>query len=166
MTDRFEEYVAARWAPLVRSAYMLGCQPAEAEDAVQDALFDAWKHWRRVQRAENVDAYVFRILLNRLGRSRRSYLRTHRLTDDAESLETDTRAGKDSQAVLDRVDIRQRLLALPRDQREVVVLKYLLDQPEENIAQILKVPVGTVKSRGHRALASLQSNFAAEGERY
>ena len=43
----FDEYVAARRTPLVRSAVLLGCPVADAEDVVQAALLKCYRHWRR-----------------------------------------------------------------------------------------------------------------------
>ena len=60
----FEEYVAARRAALVRSAVLLGCRQPDAEDVVQTALLRCYRSWRRVQRATQPDAYVYRVLVN------------------------------------------------------------------------------------------------------
>lgn len=54
----FAEYVAARRVALVRSAVLLGCPPVDAEDVVQTALLKCYRSWRRVQRADQPDAYV------------------------------------------------------------------------------------------------------------
>ena len=70
--DEFSAYVAARWPRLVRSAVLLGCSHAEAEDLVQTALERTLVHWRRVRRADDRDAYVHRILLNSFRSARRA----------------------------------------------------------------------------------------------
>src|SRR3546814_20011720 len=62
--DEFSEYVASRWTRLVRSAVLLGCSPAEAEDVAQTALTKCLVHWSKVQRADDRDAYVHRVLVN------------------------------------------------------------------------------------------------------
>ena len=69
----YEEYVAARRTALVRSAVLLGCPERDAEDVVQSALLRCFRHWRKVQRADRPDAYVYRVLVNALrdDRSRR-----------------------------------------------------------------------------------------------
>ncbi len=69
----FEEYVAARGPALLRFAYVLTTDTHAAEDLVQTALADAYRHWRRVQRTDQPDAYVRRIIVNRhlSGRRRR-----------------------------------------------------------------------------------------------
>ncbi|MCW2844168.1 MAG: sigE 1 [Nocardioides sp.] len=68
--DDFEEYVAARWRPLVRAAVILGCSSSEAEDLVQTTLFQVYRSWDRVQVARDRDAYVYRMLGNAFRRSR------------------------------------------------------------------------------------------------
>ena len=69
--DDFSQYVAARWPRLVRSAVLLGCNRVEAEDIAQTTLERCLLSWARVQRAEDRDAYVHRILINTLTSSRR-----------------------------------------------------------------------------------------------
>ena len=158
----FEEYVAARWAPLVRNVYMLGCAPAEAEDVVQDALFDVWRHWARVTKADDVDAYVFRVVLNKLKRTRRFARPAHveALTDRDEFAVPDA-----TTTSLLELDIRESLRRLPMDQRAVIVLRYLADQSEDSIARILGVPLGTVKSRTHRGLQKLEGHLTQQADR-
>ena len=69
--EEFSEYVAARWARLVRSAVLLGCAPAEAEDVVQTALTRCLTNWAKVRRADDRDAYIHRVLINTFTSSRR-----------------------------------------------------------------------------------------------
>ena len=68
--DDFSAYVGLRWPTLVRTALLLGCERHEAEDVVQAALLRCYLHWERVSRAERVDAYVHRVLLNTLSSAR------------------------------------------------------------------------------------------------
>lgn len=60
----FDAFVVARREGLVRSAVLMGCPEADAEDVVQAALLRCYRHWRRVQRAETPEAYVYKILVN------------------------------------------------------------------------------------------------------
>jgi RNA polymerase sigma factor (sigma-70 family) len=66
------------------------------------------------------------------------------------------------------VDLQRALAGLPFDQRVMVVLRYLADRSERDVAQLLQVPVGTVKSRLTRGVAALSRELAApspeEGE--
>lgn len=67
----FSAYASARWATLVRSAVFLGCTLDEAHDLVQTTLLRCFTAWRKVENANDRDAYVYRILLNCYRDSRR-----------------------------------------------------------------------------------------------
>lgn len=54
----FSSYATARWATLVRSAVLLGCTIEDAHELVQVMLLRCYLKWRRVQRADDIDAYV------------------------------------------------------------------------------------------------------------
>jgi DNA-directed RNA polymerase specialized sigma24 family protein len=56
----FRVFAASRWPRLVRTAYLLTGDPHDAEDLAQTVLVKAFRSWRRVQRADNVDAYLRR----------------------------------------------------------------------------------------------------------
>jgi DNA-directed RNA polymerase specialized sigma24 family protein len=76
----FSEYVAARRGTLVRSAVLLGCPQADAEDIVQATLLKAYRSWRRVTRADRPDAYVYRILPGTARLTHRPDLHRFRMT--------------------------------------------------------------------------------------
>src|SRR5262245_56049794 len=74
MNDRdtdFTAYVDGRWLSLVRSAGLMGGSVAEAEAGLQSALLRCYQAWSHVQRASSRDAYVYRVLVNVLAKSRR-----------------------------------------------------------------------------------------------
>lgn len=148
----FAAFVAARYAALVRTAVLLGCRPAEAEDAVQDALVSCFRSWHRVAGAESPDAYVHRVLVNRL--SRRAGRRWRGEVPHACPPEGSA-AADHAGAVAVAETVRAALGRLGRDQRAVVVLRYFADLTEAQTADALGVAVGTVKSRASRALAQL-----------
>lgn len=148
----FSEYVAARRATLVRSAVLLGCPQPDAEDVVQTALLRCFRSWRRVQKADQPDAYVYRVLVNTLtdARNRRwnGELPTETLPDRTEG-EVDATVG---------LGVRRALAAMRREHREVLVLRYYADLSERETADVLRIPPGTVKSRTSRALALLAAD--------
>jgi RNA polymerase sigma-70 factor (sigma-E family) len=145
----FSEYVAARRTSLVRAAVLLGCQRPDAEDVVQSALLKCYRSWPRVQRADNPDAYVYRVLVNTLasarGRRWSGELPAERLPEP-EPDERDLTTG---------LAVRRALAGMSREHREVLVLRYYADLSEREISETLRVPPGTVKSRTARALAVL-----------
>lgn len=155
-SEGFAEYAAARWPRLVRSAILLGCTPHEAEDIVQTTLEKCLRHWdRTVSRAVNVDAYVHRVLINTFISSRRRPWRHEQTTADPPEPPQSGAAAADA----DLVDAFARALReLNADQRAAIVLRYYSDLSEQQTADSLGVPVGTVKSRVARGLKALAGN--------
>jgi RNA polymerase sigma-70 factor (sigma-E family) len=149
--DEFAEYVAARWPRLVRAAVLLGCTPHEAEDVVQAALTRCLVKWSKVQRADDRDAYVHRILVNTFIDQRRRMWRREVPTEQL----PDTAQTDGADATVDAVGLDRALAALGEDQRVAVVLRYYLDLTEAQMASALGVAPGTVKSRVSRALTAL-----------
>jgi RNA polymerase sigma-70 factor (sigma-E family) len=150
----FSAYAGARWGALVRSAIVLGCTLDEAHDLVQTTLVRCYTAWTKVQRADDRDAYVYRMLLNCHRDSRRRRWWGERPTETLPD-----RSVPDSTAQVDVTDAVHRALAeLSRAQREVVVLRYYANLTEQQTAQVLGIAPGTVKSRLSRALAHLGVN--------
>lgn len=156
----FSAYAGARWGNLVRSAVVLGCTLDDAHDLVQMTLLRCYASWEKVQRAENRDAYVYRVLLNCRRDSRRRRWWGERPTEVLPE-----QGIPDSTSQVDTADALHRALAdLSQVNREVVVLRHLAHLSELQTAEILRVAPGTVKSRLSRALALLaQSPHLTEG---
>jgi RNA polymerase sigma-70 factor (sigma-E family) len=149
--DDFSEFVRARWVRLVRSVVLLGCSRAEAEDIVQTALIRCFVHWSRVQRAGDPDAYVYRVLFNSFVSTRRRHWRGERPVATMPEV-----AGEDEFGVLDTTDAVTRALArLSSEHRAVVVLRFYCHLGEAQMAGVLAVAPGTIKSRLSRALRLL-----------
>lgn len=149
--EDFDEYVGARWARLVRSAVLLGCSPTEAEDLVQTMLLRCLVHWRKVQQADDRDAYVHRVLVNTFISSRR-----RRWIGERPVAVLPETAGADGTIAVDEADaILRSLDRLSADQRTAVVLRYYAGLSEEQMASVLGVATGTVKSRLSRAMKVL-----------
>jgi RNA polymerase sigma-70 factor (sigma-E family) len=148
----FSEYVAARRPTLVRTAVLLGCPQPDAEDVVQTALLRCFRSWRRVVRADQPEAYVYRVLVNVLNdaRSRRwnGELPTE-LLPEPPAVDADLTTG---------LAVRRALAAMSPEHRQVLVLRYYADLSERDTADVLRVPPGTVKSRTARALAALAAD--------
>jgi RNA polymerase sigma-70 factor (sigma-E family) len=156
--EDFSEYVAARWPSLVRSAVLLGCQRAEAEDVAQTTLIRCYLAWSRVRRARDRDAYVYRVLVNVLKKShgRRWWgEQPTAVTPEAAQEPADLETG---------IDLRHALAGLTADHRAVLVLRFVADLSERQVAEVLGIPAGTVKSRVSRALASIDPAGLREEE--
>lgn len=149
--EEYAEFVGDRWHRFVRSAVLLGCSQAEAEDLAQTALMRCYVAWSKVRRADDPDAYAYRILLNCFRDSRRRMWKGERPTEELP--EQATADSTESIAVADSVD--RALARLSTTAREAVVLRYYAQLGEREMAQAMGVAQGTIKSRLSRALSEL-----------
>lgn len=149
----FGAYMAARWPVLVRTAYLLTGDLHLAEDVAQSALTKVYASWRRVRRADDVDAYVRRVLVN----ANAGRFRKRRVGERLTGVLPDG-PGRDGAhgAVETRSVLMAALAELTVRQRQVVVLRYWEDLPEKEVASVLGISVGTVKSQASKAIARLR----------
>jgi len=139
---------------LAAARRVLGDGPA-AEDVAAEALARTYAHWPRVSGLAHREAWVARVAVNLAidqVRRRRSLV----------GLVAD--ASRSDDAAVDRLLLLAAVGRLPRRQREVVVLAYLSDASEADVAALLGISAGTVKSHLHRALQSLRSTLTADEE--
>ena len=152
----YTTYVSARLTALHRAAYLLcGGDKDRADDVVQVTITKLYRSWGRASRADNVDAYVHRMLVRTyIDEKRRLWSRVRLLpwTEDAM-----TGVDEPYGTVDDRGVVVAALRALPPRQRAVLVLRFLLDRPVEEVAEALGCSVGTVKSQSSRGLAVLRA---------
>jgi RNA polymerase sigma-70 factor (sigma-E family) len=147
----FETFVAAHGAGLLAFAHALCGDRQDAEDLTQAALASAYARWPRV-RPETALAYVRRSIANgRVSLWRRPFRRD--VPADAVDLPT---VDAPDDVTADRLTTYEALRALPRGQRAVLVLRYLGDVPDDEIAAALGVTAATVRSQAHRGLATLR----------
>ena len=146
----FTEYVEDRYRHLLRAAYLLCGDLHRAEDLVQNTLIKLYTAWPRVSRANSVDAYARRVLVNsHKDEFRRPWRREHAVADPALG---PTDAGLDPG---DADELRTALRELPEGQRRVVVLRHYWGLSVQETAADLGITAGTVKSQTSRALAAL-----------
>ena len=156
----FAEFVAARWRPLLRTAYLLTGDEGRAEDLLQTALSRLWLVWPRV-RSEAPEAYVRKILAN----TSASWWR-RRWHGEKPTERMPEHASRDdvANAVAERDRLRVALDALSPRQRTVVVLRFAEDLSEKQVAEELGISLGTVKTLASRGLAKLRDVLPAESE--
>lgn len=153
----FESYVAARRGQLRRTAYLLCGDWDRAEDVVQETLARLFVHWRRASRADNVDAYVRRSLVNcYLAEGRRPW-RRERSTDRV----PETAYDDGSTAADTRDALRRALAGLGASQRAIVVLRYWDGLTVEETAAAVGCSTGNVKSQSARGLDRLRAVLTA-----
>ena len=135
-------------------ALVSGSYPA-AEDAVQEGLVRAWQREDRGAPIESLEAWVATVALNLSRSGIRRAIAERRARHRAEPGATVSAPPASS----DAVDLGRALARLPRRQRETAVLRYLLEMDTKEVAAVLKVSEGTVKSQLARARASLAADL-------
>lgn len=144
--DGFDEVIDDLARTAHRVAYRILGDREEARDIAQETLARAYARWPRVR--ERADAWVAKVAANQALDLVRRRQRSPRV---------DGRVGGDVAAqAAARTEIVELLRRLPRRQRQVVVLRYLADRPEAEVAALLGCSTGTVKRHAHRAMTSLR----------
>jgi RNA polymerase sigma-70 factor (ECF subfamily) len=129
----------------------------ETDDLYQETWLRVVRAARAFDARRRFSTWLFQIALN-LSRDLRRRTAAEPLPPEALERAADRAsfaAGVDGGARDAALDVRRLLLALPEAQREVVVLRLLADVPEDEVAEIVGCPRGTVKSRLHHGLARL-----------
>jgi len=159
MTDQDREFVdffADEYWPLRRLGFLLTGNWHDADELAQEAIARTFAAWRRLRRRDLAAAYARKVLVNR----HRSLLRRalvearHAVVHRVERYEPDL-SGDDQL-------LWQALQQLPARQCTALVLRFYLDLPEAEVARLLSVPPGTVKSWVHRGLARLRQRLGPE----
>jgi len=150
--DNFVAYVTGRLPVLRRVATQLAGDAHRGDDLVQQAITRLYTHWRRVADTENLDAYVYKILLRVFLDERRLRWASVRLGP----LPPGPEQPAPTPDVEQRMLLRDALATLPTRQRAVLVLRFLADRPVDEVAEILGISAGTVKSQTHDGLGALR----------
>ncbi|MGF1664637.1 MAG: RNA polymerase sigma factor [Acidimicrobiia bacterium] len=145
----FEAFYASAWEGVYRPVVIVLGDPGLAAEAVDEAMTRAFERWSSVSRMENPEGWVYRVAVNwarswlrRIGRQR--------------TLHGDTPSAEHP---VFEPGLAPALRRLSPEHREVVVLRYLQDWSEAEIATALGLRPGTVKSRLHRAMAQLRQEM-------
>jgi len=168
-TGEFERQLTAVLDQAYGTALRLTGSPADAEDLVQDAALLAHRGFKGFTAGSNFRAWFYRILLNRFYSNYRRQRRAGVSVDLDETPElylyqqaaaTGVTPDADTAtALVDRLDselVQKALDALPEEFRTVATLYFMEDLSYQEIAEIVGVPVGTVRSRLHRGRRLLQ----------
>ena len=139
---------------LDRAARLILRDPELARDAVQEALIRAWRDLRVLRDPERFDAWLHRLTVNvclDIARHRRRRVIEVEL-DPIDAPISGDLVG----AVADREIVDAAMRRLDESSRAIVVLHYFLGMPLTDVAATLGIPLGTVKSRLHRALGEMR----------
>lgn len=157
--DAIAMLYAAHWAPMVRLAWLLVRDQGLAEDVVQDALVGLHRRWTELDDPDAAVGYLRRSVVN----GSRSALRHRVVTRSylARQGPDQAAASAEQLALIDlgNLSMRRAVDALPRRQREVLVLRYFSGLSEAEIAHALDIAPGTVKAHAHRGLATLRERL-------
>ncbi|MFF1657404.1 SigE family RNA polymerase sigma factor [Streptomyces sp. NPDC058255] len=151
----FTAYVQERRASLYATAYHLTGDRFEAEDLLQSALFSTYRAWDRISDKAAVGGYLRRTMTNlHISAWRRRKLNEYPTEELPETPgDTDAMRGTELRAVL-----WQALARLPELQRTMLVLRYYEGRTDPEIAEILDISVGTVKSSIWRSLRRMRED--------
>ena len=137
---------------MLRTAYLLTGNRADAEDLVQSALAKTFLAWHRIEDLGALDGYVRRAIVN----THISWWRRRRL-EEYPTDEIPDQAVADHAIASDLQEAMRRAIdRLPERMRAAVVLRYYEDMTEAEVAEVLGVSLGTVKSTVSRAVAKLR----------
>ena len=155
----FREWMLARASALRRKAFLLCGDWSAADDLVQDVMVAMYPRWSRIVRGGQVDAYAVRVLVGKHVDARRRPWRRERPVDTVPDSIDD--ASQRAIAAVEERDgpLMAGLAALPAGQRTVLVLRFTDDLSLEEIARILGIPEGTVKSRLSRGTEALRAHL-------
>ena len=167
--DELEQAFLDYYQDLYRLAYRLSGDYAEAEDVIQDAFLKAWLNKRRFRHDSTLKTWLYRIVVNTTFSWRRRWYRRRRKLVTF-FLDWDTRKNWDDQNYaerqLEQLQLNQRLAGalqeLPPLLRLIVVLRDIEGLKYEEIATIVNIPMGTVKSRLWRARRALKAQLEAQ----
>jgi len=158
--DAFAELAGAAISRLDSAAWLILRDLEGARDAVQNALVRAWRDLPTLRDPERFDAWLHRLLVNAcIDEARR--LRRHRLDVELTSLSVPSIVD-DVSRIEDRDRLERGFLRLEPELRAVIVLHHYLDLPMPAVATILGIPLGTAKSRLHRAINEMRAALDAD----
>lgn len=154
-TDQtFEEAFDRLWPRCFRLARRITGNRESAEDIAADAMARLYAHWRRVSQLPWQDAWAYRVTTNlAIDATRRLSL----------SLDAEASVTPEDTTVV-RLALAAALRALPARQRDAVTLRYLSDLNEADVANVLGLAPGTVKSHLHRGMKALRARLGDDLE--
>jgi RNA polymerase sigma-70 factor (ECF subfamily) len=158
--DAIAALAAAALPRLDAIARLILRDPDRAKDAVQEALVRAWRDLRSLRDPDRFDAWTYRLVVNACTDDQR---RQRRRVVEVELASTLAQPLGDSQvSVAERDALERAFRRLEPEQRALIVLHHYLDLPLPDIADTLEIPLGTAKSRLHRALAAMRAALEAD----
>ena len=158
--DAFATLAGAAISRLDSAAWLMLRDPDQAKDAVQNALVRAWRDLPTLRDPDRFDAWLNKLVVRAsIDEARR--LRRHRVDVELTTLHSPAVASLES-GIADRDELERGFLRLEPEARAVIVLHHYLDLPLPAVASSLGIPLGTAKSRLHRALGQMRAALDAD----
>jgi RNA polymerase sigma-70 factor (ECF subfamily) len=158
--DAFATLAGAAVFRLDAAARLILRDPDQAKDAVQETLVRAWRDLPTLRSPDRFDAWLHRLLYRAcIDEARR--LRRHHVDVQLTSIDTPL-VGDMTSSISDRDQLDRGFSRLEPEARALIVLHHYLDLPLPEVAIVLGIPLGTAKSRLHRALGSMRAALDAD----
>jgi len=165
--EDFEAVAMPHVADLYRSACLLLQNGSQAEDLVQEVYLEAWKSFHRFEPGTNCRAWLFKILFHRLHHLRRRLTKASKLEAFPNPADLDNLiAERPVPQEIQDDDILAALEKVPLEFREVVLMADVEEFSYKEIADALKIPVGTVMSRLSRGRRVLRQELVEVAREY
>jgi RNA polymerase sigma-70 factor (ECF subfamily) len=166
MRERFDDEAMPHMNELFRMASRMLGDRERAEDVVQEVFLQAWKSFDRFEQGTNCRAWLYKILFHCVHHQRRRWFRFPLLKDTEEFLEAHLVAPEPLPEKLTDGDILAALDRVSEDFRAVVLLVDVEEFAYKEVADILKIPIGTVMSRLSRGRKALREQLTAVAASY
>lgn len=158
--DAFAALARAHGDRLFAIAQRILRDPGLAEDALQQTLVTAWRELPSLRDPERLVAWLTRLLVNECYAESR---RRTRMTMSVRALSSESSGGMDEvRSIVDRDQLERGFRRLPPDQRAVLVMRHYLGLEPAEMAEVLGVPAGTIRSRLHYAHRAMRAVLEAD----
>jgi RNA polymerase sigma-70 factor (ECF subfamily) len=165
--EGFEAAAMPHLTHLYRTALLILRDLHEAEDLIQETYLEAWKSFHRFELGTNCRAWLFKIMFHRLHHVRRRLVKTSRvITIDTSEGQPELAAEPSVPQEIRDEDMLRALEKVAVEFREVVLLADVEEFSYKEIAETLKIPVGTVMSRLSRGRKLLRQELAEVARSY
>lgn len=158
--DAFTRLASASIGRMFAIARLILRETEPAEDAVQEALVAAWRDLSGLRDPDRFDAWLHRLLVRACYREARRSRRISRV--EVREIPIEVGGRDESRAIADRDQLERGFRRLDPDQRAILVLHFFAGLPLTEVASALGIPIGTVKSRIHRATQRMRADLEAE----
>jgi RNA polymerase sigma-70 factor, ECF subfamily len=165
--ESFEAVAMPHLTDLYRTACLLLRDRHEAEDLIQDTYLEAWKSFHRFEMGTNCRAWLFKIMFHRLHHVRRRLVKTSRVVtiDDPDGQVELAAEPVVPQEIRDE-DVLNALAKVAVEFRDIVLLADVEEFSYKEIAETLRIPLGTVMSRLSRGRKLLRQELAEVARSY